>query len=53
MSDKNSCYFKQDFLNSDLFKKYKDLLNALLLDDVLYSKAEVEKMIKKYLEGVI
>lgn len=53
MSEKNIKYFKEDFLRSNTFKKSKDLINVLLEDDKQYTKAEVEKLIKKYFEGVI
>lgn len=50
MINKNIKYFKDDFLRSEKFKKNRDLLNAILKDKEQYSKADVEKMIKKYFE---
>lgn len=50
---KDNKYFKEEFLKYEEFKKYKDLLNYILDDNQQYTKEEVEKIIKKYLEEVI
>lgn len=46
-------FFKNDFLKSKLFEKNKDLINALLDDDLLYSKKEALLIIKNYLKEVM
>ena len=50
---KEEKYFKEEFLKCEEFKKNKDLLNSILEDDKEYTKEEIEKIIKKYLEEVI
>lgn len=53
MQKNNGKYFKEEFLKSDEFIKNKDFLNFVLQENQLYSKEEVEKIIKKYFEEVI
>lgn len=43
-------YSKWQFLKSKEYKKYRDLLNVLLKDNVLYGKDEVKKIIDGYLK---
>lgn len=45
-------FSKENLINSKRFENQKDLLNALLKDD-LYTIEEVEKLVKDYLGGVI
>lgn len=45
-------FSKENLINSKRFENKKDLLNALLKDD-LYTIEEVEKLVKDYLGGVI
>lgn len=53
MNNKNIKYFKEDFLKSKQFYKYRDLINTILLDNKKYSKDDVQNMLKKYFEEVI
>lgn len=46
-------FFKQQFLNYQKFKNYKDLLNSILNEDTLYSIKEVENILKNYFKEVI
>ena len=46
-------YSKRQFLNSEKYKKHRDLLNVLLENNKFYSKTEVEKMIDDYLKGKV
>lgn len=46
-------YSKRQFLKSEEYKKYKDLLNVLLEDNKFYEKTEVSKMIDGYLKGKV
>lgn len=50
---KEEQYFKDAVLKFEQFKKNKDLLNYILKDDKEYTKEEIHKIIKTYLEGVI
>lgn len=54
-NNKNSSnkFLKQEFIKSDLYKSKKDLLATLLKDDSMYSKAEVDKILSKYLKEII
>ena len=45
-------FSKENLINSKKFENQKDLLNALLKDD-LYTIEEVEKLVKDYLGGII
>lgn len=45
-------FSKENLINSKKFENQKDLLNALLKDD-LYTIEEVEKIVKDYLGGII
>lgn len=45
-------FSKENLINSKKFERHKDLLNAIL-EDKYYKIEEVEKLIKKYLGGVI
>ncbi len=53
MSEKNKKFYKEQFLKSNLYKNKKDLINTLLKDNQMYSKNDVEKIIKKYLEEIL
>ncbi len=53
MAEKNKKFYKEQFLKSNLYKDKKDLINALLKDNEMYSKNDVEKIIKKYLEVIL
>lgn len=44
-------YSKKQFVNSKKFAKRKDILNALLEDDKMYSIAQVEEIINDFLYG--
>lgn len=46
----NNDFLKGDLLASDKYKKYRDLLNALLADDKRYTLKEVDKLINNYLK---
>ena len=53
MAEKFKKFYKEQFLKSNLYKDKRDLINTLLEDDKMYSKNDVEKLIKKYLEGIL
>lgn len=53
MAEKVKKFYKEQFLKSDLYKQKKDLINTLLKDDEMYSKNDVEKIIKKYMEVIL
>lgn len=43
-------YAKTELLASKKYAKFKDLLNALLVDDKRYSIKEVDRLINNYLK---
>ncbi len=43
-------YSKRQFLNSEKYKKYRDLLSVLLDNNKFYRKLEVNKLIDDYLK---
>lgn len=44
-----SAFFtKEQFLNSDSYRQYRDFLNAVLNDRQTYTKEQVNNMINKY-----
>ena len=57
MADKEKmnepAYSKNALLKSEKYAGYADLLMVLLADDVLYTKSEVEKVLKSYLNKPI
>ena len=46
-------YSKRQFLNSEKYKKHRDLLSILLDDNKFYRKSEVNKLIDNYLKGKV
>lgn len=42
-------YSKKSLLNSEKYAGYRDALMVLLEDDVMYTKSEVEQILKKFL----
>lgn len=46
-------YIKKQIVNSKAFKDNKDLVNALLDENKLYTKNEVSEIIKKYKKGKV
>lgn len=46
-------YTKKQIVNSKTFKESKDLLNALLQENKLYTKNEVSEIIKNYKKGMV
>ena len=46
-------YSKNALLKSEKYAGYADVLMVLLADDVLYTKSEVEKVLKNYLNKPI
>lgn len=46
-------FYKEDFLKSTYFKEKKDLINTLLEDNTMYTKSDVENIIKNFLKEVI
>lgn len=46
-------YSKNALLKSEKYAGYADVLMVLLADDVLYTKSEVEKALKSYLNKPI
>lgn len=57
MADKEKmnepAYSKNALLKSEKYAGYADVLMVLLADDVLYTKSEVEKVLKSYLNKPI
>lgn len=57
MADKEKmnepAYSKNALLKSEKYAGYADVLMVLLADDVLYTKSEVEKALKNYLNKPI
>ena len=49
----NFTYSKRQFLNSEKYKKHRDLLSVLLDDNKFYRKSEVNKLIDNYLKGKV
>lgn len=50
---KTALFTKEQLLQSDRFKHEVDLLNALLDPGKLYSRDEVDMIIKKYMKGKV
>ena len=46
-------YSKRQFLNSEKYKKHRDLINVLLENNKFYSKTEDNKLIDNYLKGKV
>lgn len=46
-------YSKNALLKSEKYAGYADVLMVLLADDVLYTKSEVDKVLKSYLNKPI
>lgn len=53
MAEKIKKFYKEQFLKSDLYKDKKDLINTLLKENEMYSKSDVEKIIKTYMEVIL
>ena len=57
MADKEKmnepAYSKNVLIKSEKYAGYADVLMVLLADDVLYTKSEVEKVLKSYLNKPI
>ncbi len=49
----NLTYSKRQFLNSEKYKKHRDLLRVLLDDNKFYLKSEVNELIDNYLKGKV
>lgn len=52
-NDEKSKYTKEQLVNADKYRHSKDLLNALLDADKLYSHDDVEQLIKRFLKGKV
>ncbi len=48
-----SKYTKDQLLNSNKWRGYRDLINALFDDSKSYSAAEIQGVIDKYLKGKV
>lgn len=46
--EKEFAFTKEQILNSNTFREYRDLLSVVLKDDKTYSKEQVNKEIKKF-----
>ena len=46
-------FTKTSLVNSKRFRNERDLVSALLKDDVEYTVSEVEEMITKYMKGKV
>ena len=51
MLDEKTTFTKQQFLKSKSLDWNKDVIQAVLKEEQLYTKKEAERMIKFYLEG--
>lgn len=51
MLDEKTTFTKQQFLKSKSLNWNKDVIQAVLKEEQLYTKKEAERMIKFYLEG--
>ncbi|BCI60637.1 hypothetical protein BN3661_01520 [Eubacteriaceae bacterium CHKCI005] len=52
-NDEKSKYTKEQLVNADKYRHSKDLLNALLDADKLYSHDDVEQLTKRFLKGKV
>jgi glutamyl/glutaminyl-tRNA synthetase len=43
-------FSKQDFIQSKKYKKYQDVLNALLDENKMYTVKDVEKILNNFLK---
>lgn len=50
---KELAFTKDALVNSKRFRNNRDLVSALLKDDVEYTVSEVEIMIEKYMKGKV
>ncbi|WP_227862123.1 hypothetical protein [Clostridioides sp. ZZV14-6153] len=50
--EENYKFTKEQIVNSKRYVNRKDLLNAILKDDELYSFSQVEDRINKFMKGV-
>ncbi|HFL2431506.1 TPA: hypothetical protein ACXDUQ_003452 [Clostridioides difficile] len=50
--EENYKFTKEQIVNSKRYVNRKDLLNAILKEDELYSLSEVEDMINNFIKGV-
>ncbi|HEK4613531.1 hypothetical protein BGV10_13110 [Clostridioides difficile] len=50
--EENYKFTKEQIVNSKRYVNRKDLLNAILKEDKLYSFSEVENMINNFMKGV-
>lgn len=50
---KEPSFTKDALVNSKRFRNNRDLVSALLKDDVEYTVSEVETMIAKYMKGKV
>ncbi|ENZ9525223.1 hypothetical protein ACWJW7_19195 [Clostridioides difficile] len=50
--EENYKFTKEQIVNSKRYVNRKDLLNAILKEDELYSFSEVEDMINNFMKGV-
>ena len=48
MAETVSVFSKEQFLNSNSYRQYRDFLNAALNDTKTYTKEQVENMINKF-----
>lgn len=49
----NSTYSKTSILTSKKYRKYQDLLSALLKDNKEYSLNDVDELINKFMKGKV
>ena len=50
---KEPTFTKEALMNSRRFRNERDLVSALLKDDVEYTVSEVDAMIAKYMKGKV
>lgn len=46
-------FSKEQLLSSERFKNRRDILNALLKEDVSYTVVQAENIIEKYMKGKV
>ena len=50
---KETVYTKEQFVTSNSYKDYKEVLQAVLKEDKEYTKTEVETIIEQFMKGKV
>ena len=48
-----TAYTKEQFVTSNSYKDYKEVLQAVLKEDKEYTKTEVETILKQFMKGKV